>query len=644
MKRYKNLVVLIASVTLLGNIGVVAQAAPAPSCQRYFNSAQQGKDALSLLKDNLASVAQLNGKSQQAFKNLLNDSSYWLDECGLGFYVESVAPSSSTISNPASAPFAYDQTFLLHSKPGSTKTIYLDFNGHTFSGTSWNNYFGLGSSYTAAGYSQDADYSTYNNAEMDVIQSVWQRVSEDYAPFDIDVTTELPAAGVLERSALSDNIYGTRAVVTDDTATQSKCGCGGVAYVGVFDTTGTNHEFYQPAWIFTAGVGKGAKNITEALSHEVGHNLGLSHDGKGTAAYYVGVAGWAPIMGVGYYEGLTQWSKGEYTGATNTEDDFSVMSSNGAVRRSDEDSNSAATSRTLTSSLSGVISSDLDEDWFTFTPAASGDITINANVAATAPNLDLRMNLYLSTDLVNTIATNNPTMTDLGTDSIGGLSASITYTVVGGQTYYAKVEGIGNGDPLSTGYSGYGSLGNYQILITGFTQLLTITSQNLPNAATSANYSTQLSGSGGVTPYTWSKISGAAWINVSSTGVVSGLAPSTSGISTVDVALTDASSTRVTKVFNISVVATQTAISITNTSLPNASTRKSYSATLTASGGSGLGYTWSRTSGNLPPGLTLSTSGVISGNPSSKGNFSFTVKVTDSLNNNVSKTFTIKVI
>ena len=112
MKRYKNLVVLIASATLLGNIGVVAQAAPTPSCQRYFNSAQQGKDALALLKDNLATVAQLNGKSQQAFKNLLNDSSYWLDECGLAFYVDSVALSPSTISNPASAPFAYNQTFL----------------------------------------------------------------------------------------------------------------------------------------------------------------------------------------------------------------------------------------------------------------------------------------------------------------------------------------------------------------------------------------------------------------------------------------------------------------------------------------------------------------------------------------------------
>jgi hypothetical protein len=470
---------------------------------------------------------------------------------------------------------------------------------------------------------------------------VWQRVSEDYAPFDIDVTTEVPAAGVLERASLSDNVYGTRAVVTDDTATQATCGCGGVAYVGVFDTTGSNHEFYQPAWVFTAGVGKGAKNITEALSHEVGHNLGLSHDGKDTAGYYVGVAGWAPLMGVGYYEGLTQWSKGEYTGATNTEDDFAVMSANGAVQRADEDSNTSASSRALTSSQSGVISSDLDADWFTFTPSASGNITINANVAPTSPNLDLQLSLYVSTNLATPVATNNPTMVDIGTDSIGGLNASIAYTVVGGQTYYAKVEGVGNGSPLTTGYSGYGSLGSYQITIAGLTQSLVITTQTLPNVSTGANYSTQLAASGGQTPYTWSKVSGAAWINVSPTGVVSGVAPLTSGTSTFDVTVTDSASAQATKTFNISVV--NSAITITNTSLPNGSTRKNYSATLSASGGSGAGYAWSQTSGTLPSGLTLASSGVISGRPSTKGTFTFTVLVTDNQSNTASRSFTIRV-
>ena len=52
-------------------------------------------------------------------------------------------------------------------------------------------------------------------------------------------------------------------------------------------------------------------------------------------------------------------------------------------------------------------------------------------------------------------------------------------------------------------------------------------------------------------------------------------------------------------------------------------------ATLSATGGT-TPYTWSIASGNLPPGLTLNAAqGVISGTPTTLGNYSFTVQVTD---------------
>ncbi len=38
-----------------------------------------------------------------------------------------------------SGTFPLDQTFELSSRPSATKTIYLDFDGHTVSGTAWNN-------------------------------------------------------------------------------------------------------------------------------------------------------------------------------------------------------------------------------------------------------------------------------------------------------------------------------------------------------------------------------------------------------------------------------------------------------------------------------------------------------------------------
>jgi Putative Ig domain len=43
-----------------------------------------------------------------------------------------------------------------------------------------------------------------------------------------------------------------------------------------------------------------------------------------------------------------------------------------------------------------------------------------------------------------------------------------------------------------------------------------------------------------------------------------------------------------------------------------------------------LPYRWSLDLGPVPPGLTLSTAGVISGTPTTTGTFTFTVRVTDS--------------
>jgi len=70
---------------------------------------------------------------------------------------------------------------------------------------------------------------------------------------------------------------------------------------------------------------------------------------------------------------------------------------------------------------------------------------------------------------------------------------------------------------------------------------------------------------------------------------------------------------------------------ITTDSLPEGNINTSYNATLFASGGV-LPYTWSIISGNLPPGLTLNSNGVISGTPTQSGTYTFTIKVTDSSN------------
>jgi hypothetical protein len=67
---------------------------------------------------------------------------------------------------------------------------------------------------------------------------------------------------------------------------------------------------------------------------------------------------------------------------------------------------------------------------------------------------------------------------------------------------------------------------------------------------------------------------------------------------------------------------------ITTTSLSDGVVGTAYSATLTATGGNGT-YTWSLASGSLPAGLSLSSTGTISGTPTTAGSSSFTVRVTD---------------
>lgn len=93
--------------------------------------------------------------------------------------------TSQTAVTPQLPP---TQTFTLHSRPGANKIIYLDFVGHTVTRTPWNS----GGTFTVAPYDTDGNPSTFSNSEHADIQDIWRRVAEDFAPFDVDVTTEAP--------------------------------------------------------------------------------------------------------------------------------------------------------------------------------------------------------------------------------------------------------------------------------------------------------------------------------------------------------------------------------------------------------------------------------------------------------------------
>lgn len=145
-----------------------------------------------------------------------------------------------------------------------------------------------------------------------------------------------------------------------------------------------------------------------------------------------------------------------------------------------------------------------------------------------------------------------------------------------------------------------------------------------------APYSATFSVVGGTAPYRWSLDSGnlPAGLSLSSSGLLSGTV-NTPGTYTFTVRVADSSRPlrTVTQKYTVG-----TLLNISPVNIPTASIVGKYEVTLSASDGAAP-YTWSVSAGTLPPGMTLSPSGVLSGSPTTSGaSYSFTVKVTDSSN------------
>ncbi len=463
------LALALIALTVLGATAAQA-AAEKPFPAVALPGKVRGEAAVQALGAKLPEVAAWYGMTSAQFAAMLRgDPHAWLDRSGRLLFIDAHPPlpegAEATGSGglEAAAPFPLEETFRLHSRPGAKRTIYLDFDGHVSTGTAWNTYFNL-STIDAKPFDLDGDPLSFNATERERIQQIWQRVAEDFAPFDVDVTTEEPPADRLTRSGSGDEIYGTRVVVTRDwtTLSASPCNCGGIAYVGVFNAT---TESYKPAWVFYDRLGNGnEKYVAEAASHEAGHNLGLSHDGvSGGSAYYAGhgsgATGWAPIMGVGYYKELTQWSAGEYPNASNTQDDLARIPQYGAPLRHDDHGDSPPQATPLVQTPvangvalagAGVISTRTDVDYFSMHVGA-GALTLTVTPAARGANLDMGVELYDANGLL--VAAANP---------VEALGASISLPALAGGTYFLKIDGVGKGD-LATGYSDYGSLGQYNV-------------------------------------------------------------------------------------------------------------------------------------------------------------------------------------
>ncbi|WP_394754603.1 zinc-dependent metalloprotease family protein [Crenothrix sp.] len=469
------------------------------------------------LKSKLLTISSVNKDKALKWLNTItfneDDLNYLkVDDEGGIFYSDTfsiskgtTAPASTSSVQAAPQPISAIDAFKLHSKPGATNIIYLDFDGHVITGTAWNT--GGPTSYNAKPFDTDGTVASFSSTELSAIQQIWHRVAEDYAPFNVDVTTELPASfgPTVGRVLITHNIDSTGVAMPSSTA-------GGVAYVGVWG--GSNYaSTYSPALVYYNNLASAAYYISEAASHEMGHNLSLSHDGTATVGYYTGhgtgFASWAPIMGVGYYQNVTEWSKGEYTGANNLEDDISLITAR-LTARTDDHSNALAgatpllidTSGAITvtnpendplntlTNNKGIIEKSTDVDYFAF-KAGVGPLQITINPAWAAftradkrgANLDIQATLY---DQAGTQIAQ--------VDPVDDTNAIISASISADGQYYLAITGVGNS---VTSYSDYGSLGQYYISgsVTPSTALPDTTAPTpspmawdvSPNAGTSSN-------------------------------------------------------------------------------------------------------------------------------------------------------------
>ncbi|MEJ7588549.1 MAG: T9SS type A sorting domain-containing protein [Ferruginibacter sp.] len=330
---------------------------------------------------------------------------------------------------------------LLNSLPSAVATIYLDFDGYEVNCAYWNG----GKSFTC-------NPSGMSDAQ---VTEVFNRVAEDYRPFDINITTE---ESKFVTAPLSSRI---RIVITSSCSWYP--GVGGLSFVGSF-TWGDD----TPAFVFSDRLGpRSAKMVAECCSHESGHAVGLSHQSRYdstcnlTAMYNegsgTGEASWAPIMGNSYYRNMSGWNNGPTPyGCATMQDNLSIITTqNGFGYRKDDysdDIHDVPASLSFSgTSMAGIISTSTDKDAFTFTLTQNSLIHIDVKPFSVdenyqGANLDVKMSLYKTPGIF--IKSFDPAAT----------MAIVVDTLLPKGTYYLLIDGAGNSNVLD-----YGSLGSYSI-------------------------------------------------------------------------------------------------------------------------------------------------------------------------------------
>ncbi|MCJ8312571.1 MAG: hypothetical protein HRU38_05500 [Saccharospirillaceae bacterium] len=400
-----------------------------------------------------------------------NDKNEWLDSDGDG-----IGDNSDPIDNLDGYGLRIETAFdELESYSKAKKVVYLDFDGELITSPEWNNYYrgnlNARPHGTEDGQQNGDDLDSPPFTQLDITE-IWTMVAEDFAPFDINITTNRV---VFDQANKLDRLM----VVFTETYKWRTGVSSGVAHLNSFAKVSNKDKIvfvFNSRWNLGPNYKQPKTFINAAAttaSHEIGHSLGLSHDGENGGGKYFGGHGpsthsWGAIMGLAPFKTMIQWSEGEYENASNMEDDLAIITraANGINYRPDDHGNLMMLASALNVSADGKVSGGLnkgiierntDLDYFSFSLENDVNVKLGAYPAVYA-NI-LGSNVKLKLKLFN----------ESGELIVGGQAGfphslgSIIEMQLSAGIYYLEVDGVGNADPLTDGYSDYGSLGYFRI-------------------------------------------------------------------------------------------------------------------------------------------------------------------------------------
>ncbi len=298
------------------------------------------------------------------------------------------------------------------------------------------------------------------------------------------------------------------------------------------------------------------------------------------------------------------------------------------------------------------------------TPLSTGSFSFTLKATLGAQTTMRSFDIFVATTALDITTTTLP-------DGLSGISYSQSVTAIGGTSsgYMWSSSGLPpglsltasatptatlSGSPTSTGVFTFsidvedsgGLIDSQSYTITvGSVQPLDIVTTSLPDGTFGSSYSQSISAADGTAMgYSWSPVgslpTGLTLTSGTPSATLSGI-PTGANSYNFDLVVTDSGNSMDTQSFSLTI---HPVLDITTTSLPDGAQGSFYSSSITASGGSGSGYTWT-TSGNVPGGLSISAggtpSGTLSGTPTVNGTFSFDVLVSDSLANSDTQSLTL---